>query len=144
MARAILWLFVIALRLDLGAGVYEARVVVPFWAEGVPHTLAATDPFARVQIAAGVGFWAYMTSIVAILAVLTAVLGFRAPAPQRLWQLAAGMAEIAAITTDGCAITRDLRLSVAAHTLFRPPPLGARATFAVGYRLSDRSRDDRQ
>jgi hypothetical protein len=41
MALLTLWLFVITLGLDLGAGLYEARIVVPLWAGGVPETLAA-------------------------------------------------------------------------------------------------------
>jgi len=50
MARIALWLFVIALGIDLGAGVYEARIVVPLWANGVPETLAAGNPYGRVAI----------------------------------------------------------------------------------------------
>ena len=83
MARVTLWLFVIALGLDLGAGIYEARIVVPLWANGVPQTLAAGDPFARVAIDAGMNFWKYMTSAVAILAVAALVSGLRTPAPER-------------------------------------------------------------
>jgi hypothetical protein len=53
MARITLWLFVIALGLDLGAGLYETRIVVPLWAGGVPETLAAGNPYGRVAIDAG-------------------------------------------------------------------------------------------
>ena len=97
MTRIALWLFVIALALDLGAGVYEARIVVPLWAAGVPATLAAGNPYGRVAIDAGMRFWAYVTSGVALLAVLALVLGFRAPAPQRVWQIWAAVLELCVV-----------------------------------------------
>ena len=97
MTRIALWLFVIALALDLGAGVYEARIVVPLWAAGVPATLAAGNPYGRVAIDAGMRFWAYVTSGVALLAVLALVLGFRAPAPQRVWQISAAVLELCVV-----------------------------------------------
>jgi hypothetical protein len=97
MARTTLWLFVIALGLDLGAGVYEARIVVPLWANGAPATLAAGNPFARVAIDAGIHFWAYMTTTVAILAVAALVFGLRAAPPQRTWQTVAALAELCAV-----------------------------------------------
>ena len=96
-AAVILWLFVIALGLDLGAGIYEARIVVPLWAGGVPGTLAAGNPFARVAIDAGMRFWAYTTSTVAMLAILAVIGGFFAPAPQRAWQIVAAVLELAAV-----------------------------------------------
>lgn len=76
MARLTLWVFVVALGLDLGAGIYEARIVVPLWAGGVPATLAAGNAYGRVAIDAGVRFWAYMTSAVALFAILSLVLGW--------------------------------------------------------------------
>src|SRR5690348_15998113 len=97
MARITLWLFVIALGLDLGAGLYEARIVVPLWAGGIPETLAEGNPFARVAIGAGMRFWAYVTSVVALLAVLALLFGLRTPAVQRAWRTFAAIAELGAI-----------------------------------------------
>lgn len=97
MARMTLWLFVITLGLDLGAGVYEARVVVPLWAGGVPETLAEGNPYARVAINAGTGFWAYMTSTVAAFALLALVFGLRTPAAQRAWRTFAALTELGAV-----------------------------------------------
>ena len=97
MARIVLLLFVIALGLDLGAGVYEAKVVVPLWAGGVPETLAAGNPYARVAINAGLHFWAYVTSTVAVVGVMTLAFGFRAPVTQRVWQTFAAATELAAV-----------------------------------------------
>lgn len=97
MARVTLWLFVIALGLDLGAGIYEARIVVPLWARGVPETLAAGNPYGRVAIDAGMRFWAYMTSAVALCAILALVFGLRTPPSQRAWRTFASLAELAAV-----------------------------------------------
>jgi hypothetical protein len=96
-ARIALWLFVIALGLDLGAGIYEGRIVVPLWANGVPDTLAEGNPFARVAIDAGMRFWAYMTSTVAVLAVVALLSGLTAPAAQRAWQTFATLFELVAV-----------------------------------------------
>ena len=97
MARITLWLFVIALGLDLGAGVYEARIVVPLWANGVPETLAAGNPFARVAIDAGMNFWKYMPSAVALLALAALVFGLRAPSAERTWQTIGSVAELCVV-----------------------------------------------
>jgi hypothetical protein len=97
MARIAIWLFVIALGIDLGAGIYEARIVVPLWASGVPGTLAEGNPFARVAIDAGMRFWAYVTSAVALLAILSLLSGFVAPAAQRAWQTFASLLELVAV-----------------------------------------------
>ena len=92
----VLWLFVIALGLDLGAGIYEARIVVPLWSAGVPETLAAGNPYGRVAIDAGIHFWSRMTSVVALLALVTLAFSLRTSAPLRTWQIFASVAELAA------------------------------------------------
>jgi len=89
-----LWLFVIVLGLDLGAGIYEARIVVPLWANGIPQTLAAGNPFARVAIDAGMNFWKYMTTMAAVFALAALLFGLRAPSPERMWRTVASIAEL--------------------------------------------------
>jgi hypothetical protein len=97
MARITLWLFVISLGLDLGAGVYEARIVVPLWAGGIPETLAAGNPYGQVAINAGIHFWAYTTSAVALCAILALIFGFSTPARQRAWRTTAAVLELGAV-----------------------------------------------
>lgn len=99
MARITLWLFVIALGLNLGAGLYETRVVVPLWSGGVPDTLAADNPYARVAIDAGMHFWAFLTPAVAGLAVLALIAGLRTAAPQFGWRLFAEVAELCVVAS---------------------------------------------
>ncbi len=49
----VLWLFVINLGVAFGAGVYEARVVVPQWAAMPPSQWPNT----------GILFWVYVTTV---------------------------------------------------------------------------------
>lgn len=99
MARITLWLFVIALGLELGAGIYESRIVVPLWASGIPDTLAEGNPFARVAIDAGMRFWKYMTSLVALLALATLLTGFGTAAAERAWRSVAAVAELCVVAS---------------------------------------------
>lgn len=97
MASLTLWLFVLGLGVDLGAGLYEARVVIPLWAGGVPATLAAGNPYAQVAINAGLNFWAYVTSAVALLAILALVVGLKTPPTQRAWRTVAVVVELCVV-----------------------------------------------
>ena len=97
MAHIILWFFIVVLGLNMGAGLYEGWIVVPLWAGGIPETLEEGNAYRRVAINAGVRFWAYMTSAAGIFALLALVFGFWAPAPQRIWQIAAGGMEVVAV-----------------------------------------------
>ena len=94
-----LLLFVIALGIDLGAGIYEARIVVPLWANSIPESLAPENPYRRVAVDAGMRFWAYVTTAVAFFALLALVFGLYAPAPQRVWRTFAAVAELGVIAT---------------------------------------------
>jgi hypothetical protein len=92
-----LLLFVIALGIDLGAGIYEARIVVPLWANSIPESLAAGNPYRRVAIDAGMRFWAYVTTAVAFFALLALVFGLHTSAPQRTWRTFAAIAELVVV-----------------------------------------------
>jgi hypothetical protein len=63
-ASLTLWLFVIGTSLILGAGLYEALVVVPFWSAGAPASLAEGNPLLQVHVRAGHVFWQYFTPVV--------------------------------------------------------------------------------
>jgi hypothetical protein len=49
----LLWLFVINLGIAFGAGLYEARVVIPSWKDLPPRTWPNT----------GLLFWVYVTTV---------------------------------------------------------------------------------
>jgi hypothetical protein len=89
MASLTLWLFVIGTALILGAGLYEALVVVPFWSEGAPASLAEGNPLLQVHIRAGRVFWQYFTPALGLIALLALLTSFGAPRPHLAWRLAA-------------------------------------------------------
>jgi hypothetical protein len=81
-AEALLWLFVINLGTVFGAGIYEARIVVPLWASSPPGSLRSPD--------SGRQFWAFVTTVPLTLLTLGNLLAaWQAPAPRRGWWLAA-------------------------------------------------------
>ncbi|WP_067652520.1 DUF1772 domain-containing protein [Nocardia harenae] len=90
-ARAIaLWLLVIFVGIQFGAGWYEKVIVVHLWEQVPPaETLAAmTDSgFER----AGTAFWPFVSPMVALLALVNIGFAWRAPGPMRRWWLAAAL-----------------------------------------------------
>ena len=76
-----LWLFVIDLGIACGAGLYEARVVVPQWADSPPHTWPNT----------GLMFWVYVTTVpLTVLTVANLIAAWIDSSPRRTWWLGAG------------------------------------------------------
>jgi hypothetical protein len=71
-----LWLFVINLGIALGAGLYEARVVIPQWANLPPRTWPNT----------GILFWVYVTTIpLTLLTVANLFAAWLEQSPKRKW-----------------------------------------------------------
>ena len=84
-----LWLFVIGTALILGAGLYEALVVVPFWSAGAPASLAEGNPLLRVPMRSGQVFWPFFTPALTLIALLALVTSFGTPPRQLAWRVAA-------------------------------------------------------
>jgi hypothetical protein len=77
----LLWLFVINLGIACGAGLYEARVVIPRWAEMPPRSWPNT----------GLMFWVYVTTIpLTLLTLANLVVAWLDRTTRRTWWLAAG------------------------------------------------------
>ena len=77
---ALIWLFVINLGIAFGAGLYEARVVVPGWAAIRPDLWPNT----------GLMFWVYMTTVpLTLLTIANAVAAWQTRGPARAWYVAA-------------------------------------------------------
>jgi hypothetical protein len=77
----LLWAFVINLGIAFGAGTYEARVVIPAWADMPPRLWPDT----------GVRFWVYVTTIpLTLLTIANLIAAWFAEQPIRRWHLAAG------------------------------------------------------
>ena len=88
-ARVFLWLFVIALGIELGAGLYETLVVMPLWQTAPPDSVIGyyqhnvANP--QFTLNAGGRFWMVATPLVGLTAFAALVSGWRTPAEQRKW-----------------------------------------------------------
>ncbi len=78
--EVLIWLLVINLGIAFGAGIYEARIVVPGFADLPPHAWPNT----------GVQFWVYVTTVpFTLLTLANAYLAWKSQGPRRKWHLAA-------------------------------------------------------
>ncbi len=91
-AQIFLWLFVIALGIEIGAGLYETLVVMPLWTLAPPDSVnayyqhnAANPQFA---LNAGGRFWMFFTPLVGLLAIATLLSGLRTRPEHRKWRIA--------------------------------------------------------
>jgi len=94
----VLWLFVINLGIAFGAGLYEARVVIPQWVniprERWPNT--------------GLLFWVYVTTVpLTLLTLASLAAAWLTQGPMRVWYLAAvGIVIVERIATFSYFIPR--------------------------------------
>ncbi len=96
-AQIMLWLFVITLGIENGAGLYETFVITPLWAGSAPDSVIAfyqhnaTNP--QLAINAGDRFWIFATPLVGLFSLGTLLSGWRTNPEHRKWRLAgAGLA----------------------------------------------------
>ena len=91
MKSIFLWLFVINLGIACGAGLYEARVVIPQWADLPPQTWPNT----------GLMFWVYVTTIpLTLLTIANLIAAWLDSSLRRKWWLgAAGIVLLERIAT---------------------------------------------
>jgi hypothetical protein len=86
-----LWLLVIFVGIQFGAGLYEKLAIVPLWADAsTDQVLPAMESSGMKR--AGRTFWPFVTPVVALLAVINLVLAWRSNTIYRGWWLAAGTA----------------------------------------------------
>lgn len=92
-AQIILWLFIVSLGIEIGAGLYEIFVIVPLWANSADSVIA----FYRHNIAtpnlvinAGGRFWLFASPLLTFLSVVVMLSGRRTNAEHRHWRRAAG------------------------------------------------------
>lgn len=90
-ARGFLWLFVIALGIAIGGGLYETLVVLPLWGATPPnsviayHQHTATNP--SFALNPGGRFWMFVTPLTALLALAALLSGLKTRAEHRRWRL---------------------------------------------------------
>jgi hypothetical protein len=103
-ARILLCLFVIALGIAIGGGLYETLVVMPLWSAGPPDSVLAYHQHnvANPQFVLNQGgrFWIFVTPLMGLLAVASLISGLRTQAEHRRWRvLGTGLAIIVVVST---------------------------------------------
>lgn len=84
--KIVIWLFAINLGVAFGAGVYEARVVIPQWAHIPPRSWPNT----------GLIFWVYVTTVpLTLLTIANLATAWFSHGPVRRWHLIAGIVVLA-------------------------------------------------
>jgi hypothetical protein len=86
-----LWLLVIFVGIQFGAGWYEKLAVVPLWADASDDQVLAAMEGSGMKRAGRV-FWPFVSPLVAVLAVINLVAAWRSDSAYRRWWLAAGVA----------------------------------------------------
>ena len=100
-SKILLWLFVMALGVAFGAGVYESRVVFPHWLMHFPDGSVSWDATAAEEANSGLQFWFYVTTIPLTLLTLANLIAawFARIALRKWWLAAAVMALVERIFT---------------------------------------------
>lgn len=95
----LLWLLVVAVGIEIGAGLYEARVLVPLWSSAPPESLIHYN-LQTLRPTPGQRFWIVSTPLVGLLGLANLVVGWRSTAARRRWWLlgAGGVVVMVVIT----------------------------------------------
>ena len=109
MKKTILWLFVIVLGVTFGAGIYEARIVVPDWINADKFFWNAD---AANQSNTGIRFWIFVTSIPLTLLTVVSLISFLFTRGKlrTWWGVAAGAAFIDRVMTFGYFVPTMIEL----------------------------------
>ena len=90
-AQLFLWLFVIILGIEIGAGLYETLVVVPVWSAAPPdsviayHQLNVANP--QFALNAGTRFWIFFTPLTGLMAIAALLSGLKTLREHRKWRI---------------------------------------------------------
>jgi hypothetical protein len=103
-AQICLWLFVIALGIELGGGLYETLVVMPLWIGSPPDSVTAyyQHNAANPQFALNAGgrFWMFFTPLAGLTALATLLSGLKTRPEHRKWRIAgASLALVVVVCT---------------------------------------------
>lgn len=118
-SQTILWFFVIALGIELGAGLYETLVVMPAWTHAIPDSVIgyyqhnAADP--KFALNAGGRFWMVATPLVGLLSIATLLTGFKTRTGHRRWRIiGSALALIVVIATFAWFVPNIIKLGSSA------------------------------
>jgi hypothetical protein len=100
----LLWLFILNLGVAFGAGIYEARVVVPLWEKNFPHGFT--------EIETGRRFWGFVTTVpLTCLCIASLVVAYRGDGLARgPWLISAMIVLAERLLTFGYFIPTIVRL----------------------------------
>jgi hypothetical protein len=114
-AQILLWLFVIALGIELGGGLYETLVVMPLWSAAPPDSVLeyyrhnAANP--QLALNAGGRFWMFATPLVGLTAIAALLSGLKTRAEHRKWRIAGTiLALIVVISTFAWFVPNIIKL----------------------------------
>ena len=97
--RILLWLFVVVLAIGVGAGLYEALVIMPLWSHSPPESVRGWDELleANPQYAphGGDRFWIIVSPARALLAIAVLITALRMRGLHRRWRLIASLITLA-------------------------------------------------
>ncbi|GAB4040553.1 DUF1772 domain-containing protein [Spirosoma gilvum] len=92
MATSLLILFILNLGTAFGAGLYEARLIIPQWFPKLEGDERRVDTNAMRQTDVGRNFWAFVTTIpLTLLTVANLIVAWQSELPVHDWWLAASL-----------------------------------------------------
>lgn len=91
-SEILLLLFILYLGISFGAGLYEARLVIPQWFPGSVKSGYRVNITAMQELDSGRKFWAFVTTIpLTLLTLVNLVLAWQSQLPAHAWWLAAAL-----------------------------------------------------
>jgi len=114
LAQITLWFFVIFLSIEVGAGLYETRVVVPRWSVSPPESvwewadLRATN--AQVAIDPGKRFWIYIAPAIGLSGLLAFAFSFVTKGAHRKWRLIGTILALVVVAATSIYFVPSIRL----------------------------------
>jgi hypothetical protein len=95
-----IWIFVIVLGIEIGAGLYETLVVLPTWTPDPLASYRHSIEFPQYAITAGPRFWMFQTPFLGLVSLITMITGLRTNSEHRKWRLiGAGLALLVVAAT---------------------------------------------
>jgi hypothetical protein len=91
-----LWALVLALGIQIGAGIYETRVTVPLWASDPPASLTEFHAQPR-KPDSGRRLWIILTPITSVIALFNLVMAFMSHEAIRGWWIVSSAATVAIV-----------------------------------------------
>jgi hypothetical protein len=114
LAQITLWFFVIFLSIEVGAGLYETRVIVPRWSASPPESvwtwadLRATN--AQAAIDPGTRFWVYVAPATGLSALLAFAFSFATKGAHRTWRLIGTILALVVVAATFIYFVPNIRL----------------------------------